>query len=59
MTLAQAKKAPDWPAFDAATRKEVESLWNNGTLELADLPPGATVLPIQILCERKRGPTGS
>jgi len=55
MTLAQAKKAPDWPAFDAATRKEVDSLWNNGTLELADLPAGATVLPIQILCERKRG----
>jgi len=55
MTLAQAKKAHDWPAFDAATRQEVDSLWNNGTLELADLPAGATVLPIQIICERKRG----
>jgi len=55
MTLAQAKKAHDWPAFDAATRQEVDSLWKNGTLELADLPAGATVLPIKIICERKRG----
>jgi len=32
MTLAQAKKAHDWPAFDAATRQEVDSLWNNGSV---------------------------
>jgi len=38
--------------------KDVNALWDNGTLELTHLPAGAAVLPFQILCERKRGPEG-
>lgn len=33
-------------------------MWQNGTLELVRRPPGAALLPMQILCERKRGPVG-
>lgn len=58
MTLAQARRQPDWEQFDTAVRKEMDALWDNGTFELATLPPGASVLPFQILCERKRGPNG-
>ena len=58
MTLAQARREPDWPAFDTAVRAEMEALWDNGTFELVELPAGAAVLPFQILCERKRGPSG-
>ena len=58
MTLSQARKEADWPSFDAAVRAEVDSLWGNGTWVLADLPPGAKLLPAQMLCERKRGADG-
>jgi len=58
MTLAQARRENDWPAFDEAVLKEMNALWDNGTFELAQLPAGAAVLPFQILCERKRGPDG-
>lgn len=58
MTLSKARKQADWPLFDAAVAKEMDALWDNGTFALASLPRGASVLPFQILCERKRGPNG-
>lgn len=58
MTMARAKKEPDWPDFHRAHIKEVESLWRNGTWELATLPPGAAILPTQMLNERKRWAAG-
>lgn len=58
MSLAQARLQPDWEDFNASTRKEVDALWDNGTFELVPRPPGARLLPMQMLCERKRGPTG-
>lgn len=58
MSLAQARMQPDWADFDVSTRKEIDALWRNGTFELVRRPPGAPLLPMQILCERKRGPTG-
>jgi len=59
VTLAQARREYDWPAFHAAVLKEMDALWDNGTFELTTLPAGASVLPFQILCERKRGPDGT
>ena len=58
MTLAQARREDDWPAFNDAVLKEMNALWDNGTFELTHLPAGAAVLPFQILCERKRGSDG-
>eukprot|EP00170_Pyropia_yezoensis_P001938 contig_8306_g1942 len=56
--MARAKKEPDWPDFHRANMKEVDSLWRNGTWELATRPPGAAILPTQMLNERKRGADG-
>eukprot|EP00170_Pyropia_yezoensis_P002164 contig_9108_g2168 len=58
MTLAQARLQPDWPDFDISTHQEVHALWRNATFELVRRPPGEALLPMQILCERKRGPVG-
>jgi len=54
----QAPRAPVWAAFDVAVKAEVDSLWQNGTWYLTDLPPGKTVTDNEMLCERKRGPDG-
>lgn len=59
MKMAQAMREPDWPAFESALAREVAALWDNGTFELTYLPPGASVLPFQLLCERKRGADGA
>jgi len=53
-----ARKAADWPQFDEAVKREVDSLWANGTWELVDLPAGKKVTGTQMLCERKRGAGG-
>jgi len=37
----------------------VQSLWDNGTWELMDLPDGQSVTPTEMLAERKRGADGS
>lgn len=61
MTLAQARLEPDWDQFDLSTTKEVNSLWDNGTFELVKPPPMGPLpplLPVQILCNRKRGDVG-
>jgi len=58
MRISQARHEPDWPEFDAAVQREVNSLWEHGTWYLTDLPPGKTVTDTEILCERKRGPEG-
>ena len=58
MRIHQARRAPDWAAFDAAVKAEVEALWRIGTWYLTDLPPGKAVTDAEILCERKRGPDG-
>jgi len=58
MRLYQAKKEPDWSEFDKAIQAEVQSLWENGTWELTDLPDGQTVTPTEMLAERKRGADG-
>lgn len=56
--ICRAKKEPDWDAFDAANRAEVQALWTNNTWELVDLPFGKTIPGTQMLCERKRGAAG-
>eukprot|EP00170_Pyropia_yezoensis_P004154 contig_17122_g4165 len=56
--MARAKKEPDWPDFHRANMKAVDFLWRNGTWELAMCPPGATILPTQMLNKRKRGADG-
>jgi len=58
MRIHQARKAADWTEFDKAVKREVDSLWDNGTWELVDLPPGKKVTGTQMLCERKRGADG-
>jgi len=58
MRIHQARRAPDWAAFDAAVKAEVDALWRNGTWYLTDLPPGKAVTDTEMLCERKRGPDG-
>lgn len=58
MRIHQARKEPDWPLFDEAVCKEVDSLWRNRTWELTDLPPGKAITDTEMLCERKRGATG-
>jgi len=59
MRLYQAKKEADWSEFDKAIQAEVQSLWDNGTWELMDLPDGQSVTPTEMLAERKRGADGS
>jgi len=58
MRIDVARRAADWPQFDEAVRREVDSLWSNGTWELVDLPAGKKVTGAQTLCERKRGADG-
>lgn len=58
MMIHQARREPDCPSFHEAMLKEVQSLWDNGTWELVDLPEGKLVTPTQSQCERKRGPDG-
>lgn len=58
MPLSRARRQEDWELFDTAVAKEMDALWSNGTFELGTLPRGASVLPFQILCARKRGPDG-
>eukprot|EP00168_Porphyra_purpurea_P003952 TRINITY_DN1457_c0_g1_i3.p1 TRINITY_DN1457_c0_g1~~TRINITY_DN1457_c0_g1_i3.p1 ORF type:complete len:899 (+),score=181.15 TRINITY_DN1457_c0_g1_i3:879-3575(+) len=53
-----ARKAADWPQFDEAVKREVDSLWANETWELVDLPAVKKVTGTQMLCERKRGAGG-
>eukprot|EP00168_Porphyra_purpurea_P018975 TRINITY_DN7328_c0_g1_i1.p1 TRINITY_DN7328_c0_g1~~TRINITY_DN7328_c0_g1_i1.p1 ORF type:complete len:454 (+),score=45.14 TRINITY_DN7328_c0_g1_i1:4329-5690(+) len=55
MTLAQAKREPDWHAFHRAVLDEMRSLWANGIFEAMDRTDGAKVLFFQIICERRRG----
>jgi len=59
MLIHKAREEADWERFDEAVRAEVDSLWRNGTWELVDLPMGAKVTGMQMLCERKRGADGS
>jgi len=58
MRIHQARRAPDWAAFDVAVKAEVDALWRNGTWYLTDLPPEKTATDTELLCERKRGPDG-
>ena len=58
MTIHKAKLEHDWPAFDEAVKKEVDSLWEKKTWVLTDLPLGKKVTDTQMLCERKRGADG-
>ena len=58
MRIHVARRADDWKLFDEAVKREVDSLWANGTWELVDLPPGKKVTGAQMLCERKRGADG-
>lgn len=58
MTIYRARHEPDWPLLDKGNREEVEALWRNQTWELFELPPGQSVTGTQMLCDRKRGPTG-
>lgn len=58
MSLARARRQADWERFNTAVSKEMDALWDSGTFELTTLPHGASVLPFQILCERKRGTNG-
>lgn len=57
MRMDQAKREPDWPEFDKATRAEVEALHANGTWRLVTRKPGMKITPTTMLCERKRGTT--
>jgi len=58
MRIEQARREPDWPEFDAAVQREVDSLWAHGTWYLTDRPAGKTVTDTDIIFERKRGPDG-
>lgn len=58
MHIGRARKDPDWACFHEESQRKVDSLWANKTWELVILPPGKTVTPTQMLCERKRGATG-
>jgi len=58
MRIHLAREAADCTKFDKAVKREVESLWDNGTWERVDLPPGKNVNGTQMLCERKRGADG-
>jgi len=58
MRIHQARRAPDWAAFDVAVKAEVDALWRNGSWYLTDLPPEKTATDTELLCERKRGPDG-
>eukprot|EP00168_Porphyra_purpurea_P012645 TRINITY_DN3365_c0_g1_i4.p1 TRINITY_DN3365_c0_g1~~TRINITY_DN3365_c0_g1_i4.p1 ORF type:complete len:603 (+),score=130.38 TRINITY_DN3365_c0_g1_i4:107-1810(+) len=57
-TLAQARREPDWDLFDIAVEEQMDAMWDGGVFELAWLPEGESVLPFQILCERKRNKDG-
>lgn len=58
MRLDQARKQPDWPQFDAANKKEVDSLWDMGTFELTNYKPWMALIDLEMLSERKRGANG-
>jgi len=58
MRIHVARRADDWEQFDEAVKREVDSLWANGTWELVNLPPGKKVTGAQMLCERKRSADG-
>ena len=58
MRVYEARRADDWPAFDAANRVEVQALWDNGTWDMVPLPQGKRVTQTELLCERKRGADG-
>jgi len=58
MRIDVARRAADWPQFDEAVRREVDSLWSNGTRELVDLPAVKKVTGAQMLCQRKHGANG-
>ena len=40
----EAKKCSDWPKWDEAIQKELDSLKKSGTWELVKRPPGANVV---------------
>lgn len=58
MTMARARREPDWDLFAIAIKEQMDALWDGGVFELAWLPEGEDVLPFQMLCERKRNKVG-
>lgn len=57
-SLAEVKKRADWPQWQAAMQSEINSLLENGTYELVDLPPGVKPIPSKWVYKVKRDEAG-
>lgn len=49
MRICQALREPDWLLLENAIKKEVSSLWNNGTWYLTNLPDDKMVTETDML----------
>lgn len=59
LTVAEARRSPQWPHWEEAIRKEIHALRTNNTFVLVDPPPGAHVLNNTVQFRIKTGPTGA
>lgn len=58
LTIAEARRSDQWPAWEQAIRTELDALKSNGTYDLVEPPPGAHILGNTIQFRVKTGPTG-
>ena len=54
----EARKRPDWPKWEEAIQKELESLKKTGTWELVKRPPGANIVKSKWVLRIKKNAAG-
>ena len=54
----EARKRPDWPKWEEAIQKELESLKQLGTYELVKRPPGASIVGSKWVLRIKKNAAG-
>jgi hypothetical protein len=59
LNLAEARRTPQWPEWDAATWTEVRALKENDTYDLVSLPPGTRALDNTVQLRLKLAADGS
>ena len=57
-TYEEALKCPDWPKWEDAISKELESLKASGTYQLVERPPGANVVGLKWVLRIKKNSAG-
>ena len=58
-SLAEAKRRPDWPQWEAGIREELATLQAAGTWELADLPAGSNLVGSKWVFRAKKDAAGN